>query len=441
MLTFVGLGLFDKTDISVKGRMCIERADEVFLECYTSRLMGTSIEELEEFYKKPIRPLYREDVEQKPDAVLALAQEKDVVFLCAGDPMVSTTHADLRIRAAERGIPTAIVHAASISSAVCGLSGLQNYRFGKSCSLPFPQKNWFPTTPLDVISQNLAQRLHTLVYLDIQNERYMTVPEAVELYRTDRKGQADRDSALCRHCPGRIRCSRRPGRLCGTHEIRRFRAPAPYPHHPCRAARHGTGVPGEVCRVMKIRECQVLLSAGLGKTRSTVPPGTALGSIAAGELEMVSAYLSDGTGFSSTGDPVNALASFYYAFGWLHFGCAYGALITDMKNPPCPFLGPCERLPVPVLAKLNEKTTRYERLLDTARRSVTCAPDPSTPAYRIAARTLQIAETYASRGRWLLDENRQEDALAGFSYGHGWLDAGVRAGLFTVVAERDLFTV
>jgi diphthine synthase len=181
MLTFVGLGLFDKTDISVKGRMCIERADEVFLECYTSRLMGTSIEELEVFYKRPIHPLYREDVEQKPDAVLALAQVKDVVFLCAGDPMVSTTHADLRIRAAERGIPTAIVHAASISSAVCGLSGLQNYRFGKSCSLPFPQKNWFPTTPLDVISQNLAQRLHTLVYLDIQNERYMTVPEAVEL--------------------------------------------------------------------------------------------------------------------------------------------------------------------------------------------------------------------------------------------------------------------
>ena len=95
--------------------------------------------------------------------------------------MVSTTHADLRMRAASRGIPTAIIHAASIASAVCGLSGLQNYRFGKSCSLPFPQKNWFPTTPLDVILANLEQRLHTLVYLDIQDERYMTVPEAVAL--------------------------------------------------------------------------------------------------------------------------------------------------------------------------------------------------------------------------------------------------------------------
>ncbi len=181
MLTFVGLGLFDKEDISVKGLEAIRRADRVYLECYTSRLMGTSIPELEQFYHKPVKPLFREDVEQHPDELLREAETMDVVFLCAGDPMVSTTHADLRIRAAERGVGTAIIHAASISSAVCGLSGLQNYRFGKSCSLPFPQKNWFPTTPLDVIRANLAARLHTLVFLDIQNDRFMTVPEAVAL--------------------------------------------------------------------------------------------------------------------------------------------------------------------------------------------------------------------------------------------------------------------
>jgi diphthine synthase len=181
MLTFVGLGLFDKTDISEKGLLLIRHADRVYLECYTSRLMGASVKELEEHYGKEVHLLYREDVEQHPDEVLKQAIDKDVVFLCAGDPMVSTTHADLRMRAATLGIKTAIVHAASISSAICGLSGLQNYRFGKSCSLPFPQKNWFPTTPVDVIAQNLSLRLHTLVYLDIQNERYMTVPEAVTL--------------------------------------------------------------------------------------------------------------------------------------------------------------------------------------------------------------------------------------------------------------------
>ncbi len=181
MLTFVGLGLYDKTDISGKGLACIRSADHVFLESYTSCLMGSDTRELEAWYGKPVRRLFREDVEQHPGTVLELAEQGSVAFLCAGDPMVSTTHADLRIRAAERGIRTSIIHAASIASAVCGLTGLQNYRFGKSCSLPFPQKNWFPTTPFDVIVQNRERRLHTLVYLDIQADRFMTVPDAVGL--------------------------------------------------------------------------------------------------------------------------------------------------------------------------------------------------------------------------------------------------------------------
>jgi diphthine synthase len=181
MLTFVGLGLFDKTDITEKGLACVRHADHIFLESYTSRLMGTTVEELGDYYGKPVHQLFREDVEQHPEELLDLAMHGHVAFLCAGDPMVSTTHADLRLRADAKGIKTAIIHAASISSAVCGITGLQNYRFGKSCSLPFPQKNWFPTTPFDVIAQNLSLRLHTIVYLDIQKDRYMTVNEAVAL--------------------------------------------------------------------------------------------------------------------------------------------------------------------------------------------------------------------------------------------------------------------
>jgi diphthine synthase len=181
MLTFIGLGLYDANDISEKGLACIRDADHVFLEIYTSRLMGATYQELESYYGKSLHLLRREDVEQCPDGLLGRAETDRVVFLCAGDPMVSTTHIDLRMRAAARGIKTSIVHAASISSAVCGISGLQNYRFGKSCSIPFPQKNWFPTTSIEVIALNLSLRLHTLVYLDIQAERYMTVGEAIDL--------------------------------------------------------------------------------------------------------------------------------------------------------------------------------------------------------------------------------------------------------------------
>ncbi|MCM2466285.1 diphthine synthase [Methanoculleus oceani] len=181
MLTFVGLGLYDLGDISVKGLNYVKNADAVFLEAYTSRLMGTDVPGMEAFFGAEIRVLAREDVEEDPHEILDRAAEGRVAFLTGGDPMVSTTHADLRMRAAAAGIETSIIHASSISSAVCGLSGLQNYRFGKSCSVPFPAKGWFPTAPVETVTANLALSLHTLVYLDIQKDRYMRVPEAIAI--------------------------------------------------------------------------------------------------------------------------------------------------------------------------------------------------------------------------------------------------------------------
>jgi hypothetical protein len=44
-------------------------------------------------------------------------------------------------------------------------------------------------------------------------------------------------------------------------------------------------------------------------------------------------------------------------------------------------------------------------------------------------------------GVYLKKNGELEDALAHFSYGHGWLDAGVTAGFFRIMTERDLFPV
>ncbi|HTY15822.1 MAG TPA: diphthine synthase [Methanoregulaceae archaeon] len=178
-LTFIGLGLYDHRDISEKGLQQIRSSDHVFLECYTSCLTGTTIEKMESLYEKAIIPLSREDVETDPRTILDLSKREEVAFLTGGDPMVSTTHIDLRIRAAEEGITTRIIHGSSIISAVSGLTGLQNYRFGKSCSLPFPHGSWCPVTPAEVIRRNLGESLHTIVFLDIQKNRYMTVHDAV----------------------------------------------------------------------------------------------------------------------------------------------------------------------------------------------------------------------------------------------------------------------
>jgi diphthine synthase len=181
MLIFVGMGLYSWDDVSVKGLACIRSADRLFAEFYTSRLMGTTFTEMEEVFGKPFTLLSREDVEHNPDTILAAAENGHVVLLTGGDPMVSTTHIDLRIRAAKRGIATRIIHGASITSAVCGLTGLQNYRFGKSCSIPYPHGSWFPVTPLETVLLNQSLHLHTLVYLDITDDRFMTIAEGITL--------------------------------------------------------------------------------------------------------------------------------------------------------------------------------------------------------------------------------------------------------------------
>jgi diphthine synthase len=202
MLTFIGLGLYDEKDITVKGLEAVRNADMVFAEFYTSHLVGTTIEKMEEFYGKKITVLTREDVEQSP-SWLPLADEKNVVFLSGGDAMVATTHIDLRLRAKDLGIETAIIHAPSISSAVSGLSGLQNYRFGKSTTIPFPytrkDKTVVSEAPYDTIKMNRRNDLHTLVFLDINREKgFMDIGKAVSilLEMEERRGEGVLVNAL-----------------------------------------------------------------------------------------------------------------------------------------------------------------------------------------------------------------------------------------------------
>ncbi|MDY7081009.1 MAG: diphthine synthase [Halobacteria archaeon] len=184
-LSFVGLGLYDERDITLKGRDAIADADSVYVEFYTSILPAAPLEDLEEFHATDITQLSRDDVENQPEFLLDEAEDEDVVFLSGGDAMVSTTHADLRLRALERGIETEVIHAPSIQTAVSGVTGLQNYRFGQSTTLPFPQGDWKPESPYDVVVSNLERDLHTLVFLDIkvegEDERFMKASEGARL--------------------------------------------------------------------------------------------------------------------------------------------------------------------------------------------------------------------------------------------------------------------
>ena len=182
-LLFVGLGLFDDSDMSVAALEAVRSADAVFAEFYTSRLSGTSLEGLEARLGRPITVLDRRGVEEEPQAVLDAAGSGTAALLVAGDPMAATTHIDLRLRAEELGIPTRVFHAASILTAALTELGLSAYKSGRVTTLQWPHGEYFPTSPYEQIVANHQAGLHSLVLLDIHSEegRYMSASEGCAL--------------------------------------------------------------------------------------------------------------------------------------------------------------------------------------------------------------------------------------------------------------------
>jgi len=184
MLSFIGLGLYDERSITVRGRDTLADADRAFAEWYTSRLSGTSVEELERTHGIDIEVRDRAGVEREPEPILAAAESGHAAFLTAGDTMISTTHVDLRLRAAERGIETQVIHGTTAQTAASALTGLQNYRFGKATTLPFEETHGgVPDSVVETVDANRARGLHTLVYLDIdgENERFLTGDVAADM--------------------------------------------------------------------------------------------------------------------------------------------------------------------------------------------------------------------------------------------------------------------
>ena len=186
-LVFVGLGLHDEKDISLRGLEEMKEADTIFAELYTSVMHGLSIRRLEKLIEKRILVVSRRILEEeKGQMILQHAEKGKSVLLVPGDPLIATTHVDLRIRAEMQGIKTRVIHGASVMSAVVGLSGLQNYKFGRSVTIPFPEDRFISETPYNVICENRRIGLHTLCFLDIRadDKRYMTVNDGLEILLT-----------------------------------------------------------------------------------------------------------------------------------------------------------------------------------------------------------------------------------------------------------------
>ncbi|KDE55408.1 DUF357 domain-containing protein [Methanoculleus sp. MH98A] len=189
---------------------------------------------------------------------------------------------------------------------------------------------------------------------------------------------------------------------------------------------------------MNLDDYAALYGEALSPVRTAVPEGTLLCRAAGEVLEMAIAYHSDGLAFLRGGDRVNALAAFAYGFGWLDAGSRLGLLAPSSAHPP-DTVAAC--IPESQAARLEEKTHRYRRMLDAALGAVEAAADEASPLHAGAGEFYSTARTRYAEGVEYLDAGDLAAALARFSYGYAWLDAGIRAGLFRITGERGLFTV
>jgi len=192
-LVFIGLGLHDEYGISLRGQSEAKSCVHLFAEFYTSVMPDLNLRNLGKIAGKPVQVLSRTQVEEGAEVILSKAKVGKVGFLVPGDPMVATTHVDLRLRAHKAGIRTSVIHAASVGSAAAGVTGLQSYKFGRNATIPVSWQGEFPESVYLAIKRNLSSGLHSLVLLevDVENKRHISIAEGLKQLLAVSKRKSD----------------------------------------------------------------------------------------------------------------------------------------------------------------------------------------------------------------------------------------------------------
>ena len=163
---FIGLGLYDEKDITVRGLEVVKSCEKVYLEAYTS-VLTVPVERLEAFYGKTVTVCDRDKVESGCDEMIEEARTQNVCMLVVGDVFGATTHTDLATRCINADVPYECIFNASIMNAV-GACGLQLYNFGQAVSIVFFTDTWRPESFYDKLLVNHAHGFHSLCLMDIR---------------------------------------------------------------------------------------------------------------------------------------------------------------------------------------------------------------------------------------------------------------------------------
>ena len=163
-LWLIGIGPGNSELLTLKAVDIAKGCDFRFLEGYTALLTEDDEKQISSLvgnWEKLMRP----EIEN-PEHLLNLAKTSTVALLIVGDPLQATTHVDLQLRCKEEEIECNIVPGISITTLI-GITGLQNYRFGRQTTLVYPFNKYIPTSPYETIVNNYDNDLHSLILFDL----------------------------------------------------------------------------------------------------------------------------------------------------------------------------------------------------------------------------------------------------------------------------------
>ena len=167
MLYFVGLGV-DQSP-SLKALAELRGCDFLYYESYTSpKLDEDTLSSFSDLPASVKVEVVKRDFVEDGRKLLESAKKSNVALVCSGDPMVATTHQELRTRAIKEGIASKIIHGSSILCSVGGELGLHSYNFGRVVTITREPMQY---TAYNTIYDNLLRGLHTTILLEWDEAR------------------------------------------------------------------------------------------------------------------------------------------------------------------------------------------------------------------------------------------------------------------------------
>ena len=167
MLWFVGTGINGYRGLSLAALDALKKCDTVYVERFTSALSDSDLQGMKSILGREVMPVQRWFVEDGRE-ILEVARKKEVALVTYGDPLIATTHSELRSRAAKNAVRTSVLHSASGIASIMGEAGLHNYKFGRMVTMMSEPQS--AVSVYNTIFENLLAGSHTLILTEYSHD-------------------------------------------------------------------------------------------------------------------------------------------------------------------------------------------------------------------------------------------------------------------------------